>query len=37
MGSIDMANVRGVELFTTILKRTLAAIEDLNAGELLQG
>ena len=28
MGSIDMANVRGVELFTTILKRTLAAIED---------
>jgi hypothetical protein len=35
MGSIDMANERGVELFTTILKRTLAAITDLKAYELL--
>ena len=37
MGSIDMANERGVELFTTILKRTLAAITDLKAYELLPG
>ena len=35
MGSIDLANERGVELFTTILKRTLAAIEDLKAYEVL--
>src|SRR3990170_8539719 len=34
-GSLDMTNERGVELFTTILKRTLAAITDLNAGDLL--
>jgi aminoglycoside/choline kinase family phosphotransferase len=35
MGSLDLANERGVALFTTILKRTLAAITDLDAGELL--
>ena len=35
LGSLDMANERGVELFTTISKRTLAAISDLNSAELL--
>lgn len=35
MGALDMANERGVELFTTILTRTVSAISDLNAGELL--
>jgi len=37
LGSIDLANERGVDLFTTILKRTLAAITDLKAYELLAG
>jgi aminoglycoside/choline kinase family phosphotransferase len=35
LGSLDHANERGVELFTTISKRTLAAITDLNSAELL--
>ncbi len=35
LGSLDHANERGVELFTTISKRTLAAIADLNSAELL--
>lgn len=34
-GSLDMANERGVELFQKIAERSLSAIEDLNAGELL--
>jgi hypothetical protein len=35
MGSLDLANERGVELFTTILNRTVSAIEDLNSTELI--
>jgi hypothetical protein len=35
IGSLDMANQRGVELFTTILNRTASAIEDLNADEFI--
>jgi hypothetical protein len=35
IGSLDMANARGVELFTTISSRTLAAVDDLKAYELL--
>ena len=35
LGSLDHANERGVELFTTISKRTLAAITDRNSSELL--
>jgi hypothetical protein len=35
IGSLDLANQRGVELFTTIADRTMAAITDLDAGELL--
>jgi hypothetical protein len=35
LGSLDHANERGVELFTTISKRTFAAITDLNSAELL--
>ena len=35
LGSLDHANERGVELFTSISKRTLAAISDLNSAELL--
>lgn len=35
LGSLDHANERGVELFTTISKRTLAAISDLKSAELL--
>jgi len=31
IGSLDMANERGVELFTMIMNRTMAAIEDLKA------
>ena len=35
LGSLDHANERGVKLFTTISKRTFAAITDLNSAELL--
>ncbi len=35
LGQLDMANERGVELFSTIFKRTAAALEDLDAGEFL--
>jgi aminoglycoside phosphotransferase (APT) family kinase protein len=35
LGALDMANDRGLQLFTTILKRTAAAIGDLDAGQLL--
>ncbi len=35
LGSLDHANERGVELFTTISKRTFAAITDLKSAELL--
>jgi thiamine kinase-like enzyme len=35
LGSLDMANQRGVDLFTMIATRTMSAITDLNAGELL--
>ncbi len=35
IGSLDTANERGVELFTTIMERAVSAIADLNAGELL--
>ena len=35
IGSLDLANERGVELFEMIAQRTLTAIDDLNAGELL--
>ncbi len=34
IGSLDLANERGVELFTTILNRTASAIEDLDADNL---
>ena len=34
-GWLDLANERGVDLFTKIAKRTLAAIDDLKAYELL--
>jgi hypothetical protein len=37
IGSLDMANERGVELFDTIAMRTLTAIDDLNAHEFLKG
>ncbi len=33
--NVDLTNERGVELFTTIMERTVSAIDDLNAGELL--
>jgi hypothetical protein len=35
LGSLDHANQRGVDLFTQISKRTLAAITDLKSAELL--
>ena len=35
IGTLDLANPRGVELFTKISRRTLAAISDLKAYELL--
>jgi len=35
MGTLDMANERGVAMWTAWLKRTAAAIEDLDAAELL--
>jgi hypothetical protein len=35
IGGIDMANERGVDLFTKISRRTLAAIDDLKSYELL--
>jgi hypothetical protein len=35
LGSLDHANQRGVDLFTTISKRTIAAITDLKSAELL--
>ncbi|MEX1254670.1 MAG: phosphotransferase [Dehalococcoidia bacterium] len=35
IGSLDLANERGVELFEMIAQRTLTAIDELNAGELL--
>jgi aminoglycoside/choline kinase family phosphotransferase len=35
IGSLDLANERGVELFEMIAQRTMTAIDDLNAGELL--
>ncbi len=35
MGSLDMANERGVELFTAMLTRTVSAIEDLNSAEFI--
>jgi hypothetical protein len=34
-GSIDMANERGATLFSTIARRTLSAIDDLKAYEML--
>ena len=37
LGSLDLAGQRGEELFTTVLQRRIAAITDLNAGELLPG
>lgn len=36
LGSLDHANQRGVDLFTRISQRTLAAITDLNSAELMQ-
>jgi aminoglycoside/choline kinase family phosphotransferase len=35
LGSLDMANQRGVDLFTMIATRTMNAISDLKSGELL--
>ena len=35
MGTLDMANERGVAMWTSWLKRTAAAIEDLDAADLL--
>jgi hypothetical protein len=35
IGTLDLANERGVRLFTEILQRTLSAIEDLKSYELL--
>jgi len=37
IGSLDMANQRGVELFTTIMNRTMAAVEDLQAYDTIAG
>ena len=37
LGSLDLAGQRGEELFTTVLQRRIAAITDLDAGELLSG
>jgi hypothetical protein len=34
-GGLDMANERGVDLITKIAQRTIAAIDDLKAYELL--
>jgi aminoglycoside/choline kinase family phosphotransferase len=36
IGSLDLANERGVELFTTVLDRTAHAIEDLDADEFIR-
>jgi hypothetical protein len=35
IGSLDMANERGLDLFTKISTRTLAAVDDLKAYELI--
>ena len=35
LGTLDVANERGLALFTTNLQQSVAAITDLNAGELL--
>ena len=35
-GSIDMSNPRGIDLFTKISRRTLRAIEELDADEFLE-
>jgi hypothetical protein len=35
IGSLDLANERGVELFTTVAGRTFAAIDDLKSYELM--
>jgi aminoglycoside/choline kinase family phosphotransferase len=35
IGSLDLTNERGVQLFEMIAQRTMTAIDDLNAGELL--
>lgn len=35
-GSVDLANERGLELGTAMLKRSLAAIRDLDAAKILQ-
>lgn len=37
LGSMDVANERGLALFTGNLERNVAALTDLNAGELLPG
>ena len=37
LGSLHLGNDRGVQLFTTISKRTLAAITDLKSADLLPG
>ena len=37
LGTLDLAGQRGEELFTTVLQRRIAAIIDLDAGELLSG
>jgi hypothetical protein len=37
MGSLDLANERGVTLFTEIMQRTVTAIEDLKSYELIGG
>ena len=34
-GGLDLANERGMDLFTKIAQRTIAAIDDLKAYELL--
>ena len=37
LGTLDVANERGLALFTANLERNVAALTDLNAGELLPG
>ena len=35
LGTLDLANERGLAVFTAGLERNVAALTDLNAGELL--
>jgi hypothetical protein len=35
LGTLDLSNERGLALATTMLERSIAAIVDLDAGDLL--